>query len=126
MADLSQALGGALSPEALADLNDSVSRSNSNKGVESVTTPGACAPGLGTSKLTTDGTDAVTLADGTVAGQRKYIVMVVGTTTPVATLTPATYADGTTCTLTGAGSSVILEWDGTTWHTMGGSGITIA
>ena len=126
MADLSQALGGALSTEALNDLNLAVELSNIAKGVELVVTPGACSPALGTSKLSVDGTDAVTLADGTVVGQRKSIVMTIGVTTPVAVVTPANYADGNDVTLTAVGSNVTLEWDGTEWHTVGGALITIA
>lgn len=121
----SEGFGGGLSAEPLAEIELAVDLSAINKGVESVTTPGACSPAMGTSKLTVDGTDAVTLAAGLVVGQRKHIVMVSGATTPIAVITPVAYADGTTVSLAADGS-VILEWDGTTWHTVGGSATTIA
>ena len=126
MADLTQALGGALSVEALNELTHAIDLSLVARGADAVTTPGACSVSTGSSQLTTDGTDAVTLADGTLLGQRKSIVITVGTTTPIAVVTPANYADGTTATLTGEGASVTLEWDGTNWFTVSGSALTIA
>ena len=126
MATLAEALRGMISAEELSDLTTALDREAVSVGVEAVTTPGACSPLVGASKLTTDGTDAVTLADGSVVGQRKSITMIVGTTTPVANITPANYADGTTVALSAAGESVVLEWDGSTWHTVGGSGYAIS
>ena len=129
MAKLSTALGGGLSAEPLAELEGVIERSVDTEGVagvEEVTTPGACSISIETSKLTVDGTDAVTLANGTLVGMKKYIVVSSGANTPIAVVTPATYAEGTTATLTGEGASVILQWDGTTWHTIGtGLGFTI-
>jgi hypothetical protein len=125
---LSNALARMVSAEDLAQLDTAVGnaeRESLERTVEAVTTPGALDPAVGSSKLTTAGTDAVTLADGLYAGQRKHVVMIVGTATPVADITPANYADGTTVSLSAVGESVILEWDGSTWHTIGGSGFAI-
>jgi len=126
MASLSQALGGALSAEALNDLNKAVELSNAAKGMEDVTTPGACSPSLGTSRLLVDGTDAVTLADGTTVGQRKNITMLTGITTPIANVTPANFTDGTSFALSAVGATAVLEWDGTGWALVGGSGWVIS
>ena len=129
MAGIRDSFRGMLSEEVLTDLESmsSLVRVDSvSKGVEDVTTPGACDPNVGASKLTTDGTDAVTLGDGSYVGQRKQIVMIIGTTTPIADITPANYADGTTVSLNAVGDSVELEWDGSTWHTVGGSGFVIS
>ena len=125
MASLTEALGGAVSVEELTSLTDFLALSLIAKGAEAVSSPGAAGVTTGSTQLTTDGTDAVSLADGTLVGQRKSIVITVGSTTPVAVVTPANYADGTTATLTGEGASVTLEWDGTNWFTVSGSDLTI-
>jgi len=58
-------------------------------------------------KVTTTGTDALTLADGQ-AGQIKVIIMIVDGGD--GTLTPTTLLGGTTITFADAGDAVILLW----------------
>ena len=126
MATLAQALGGALSVEALDELVLALALGEIARGAEAVAGPGAIGVTTGSSQLTIVGTDAMTLADGTLLGQRKSIVITVGTSTPIAVITPVNFADGATATLTAEGASVTLEWDGTDWFTVSGSGLTIA
>ena len=126
MATLAQALGGALSVEALDELTHAIALSEIARGAEAVAGPGAIGVITGSSQLTIVGTDAMTMADGTLLGQRKSVVITVGTSTPIAVITPVSYADGTTATLTAEGASATFEWDGTNWFTVSGSGLTIA
>ena len=58
-------------------------------------------------KVTTTGTDALTLADGQ-AGQIKVIIMIVDGGD--GTLTPTTLLGGTTITFADAGDAVVLLW----------------
>lgn len=72
------------------------------------------------------GGDAFTLADGTVKGQMKKILLVVdgggdGVVTPATAL-----AGGTTITFNDAADFVILQWSGTAWVVLENSGTTIA
>ena len=75
-------------------------------------------------EITSTGTDALTLADGTV-GQVKVITMIVDGGD--ATLTPTTFAGGTTITFNDAGDSVILVYNTTVgWVAVANQGATIA
>jgi len=79
-------------------------------GVQALTTAaGAGAVNVTTflTQLTSTGTDALTLANGT-AGQLKRIVMVVSG--GVATLTPTTKTGYTSVIFTNAGESVLLQY----------------
>lgn len=72
------------------------------------------------------GGDAFTLANGTVKGQMKKILLVVdgggnGVVTPATAL-----AGGTTITFNDAADYVILQWSGTAWVVLENSGTTIA
>ncbi len=71
------------------------------------------------------GGDAFTLADGTVVGQMKKILLVVDGGGD-ATITPANLAGGTTITMNDAADYVILQWNGTDWVVIENSGTTIA
>jgi hypothetical protein len=64
-------------------------------------------------KVTTTGANALTLANGTVVGQLKKIIMVVDAGD--GTLTPANLAGGTTITFANAGEYAELMWNGTDW-----------
>lgn len=74
--------------------------------------------------LTTTGANALTLANGTVVGQRKKITMVVDGGD--GTLTPTSLSGGTTVTFNDAGDFVELIWNGTAWVVIQNSGTTIA
>lgn len=80
--------------------------------VETVAT-GAVNPALALTTITIDGTKAYTLADGTIEGQRKNIRVKTAANTPDGTLTPATFADGTSIDLDAVNESVELEWHAT-------------
>ena len=75
-------------------------------------------------EITSTGADALTLANGTV-GQVKVITMIVDGGD--ATLTPTTFAGGTTITFNDAGDSVILVYNTTVgWVAVANQGATIA
>jgi hypothetical protein len=75
-------------------------------------------------EVTTTGADALTLADGT-AGQIKIITMVVDGGD--GTLTPTTFANGSTITFNDAGDSVMLVYNSTVgWALVANTGATVA
>lgn len=114
MANLRDALSGALSAEVISNLEAMVDKHQSEQGVETVTA-GALSLSTRTSLVSVTSTKAYTLADGTYEGQRKSIYVTVAASTPDGTLTPATFADGTSIDLDAVSESVELEW-----HASGG------
>lgn len=92
---------------------------------EAFASPGALSVATEISLMTTDGTDAVSLADGLFAGQRKIVTVVAGTNTPLATITPATPSGFATVTaLGGVGDTVTFLWTGAAWVIAGAFGVT--
>ena len=83
---------------------------------QSLTDAGAANVTSYYTELTTTGAAAVTLADGTVHGQLKKIQMIVDAGD--ATLTPASFSDGSTITFADAGDYAVLMWNADTalWH----------
>ena len=75
--------------------------------------------------LTTDATDAASLAAGT-QGQIKIVCMTAGTNTPVAVITPAALDGGTTITLNAVGDSVVLLYNDSAWIVIGGNSAVVA
>lgn len=73
--------------------------------------------------IVTTGADALTLADG-VEGQEKFIVM--KTDGGDGTLTPTSFANGSTITFNDVGDSVHLLFTNASWHLMGSQGVAIA
>ena len=93
-------------------------------GVESKSGAGALSLTHLITEVTSTGTDAITLANGT-AGQVKIITMIVDGGD--ATLTPATFHDGTTVTFDAVGESVVLVYHNTIgWKAVSVSGATIS
>lgn len=76
-----------------------------------------------TTKWTTTGADAGTLADGT-EGQLKYVVMIVDGGD--GTLTPSNLANGTTLTFAEVGDAVMLQFLGTEWWVISNNGVVLA
>lgn len=75
-------------------------------------------------EVTTTGADALTLANGT-NGQIKIITMVVDGGD--ATLTPTTFANGSTMTFGDAGDTVMLVYNSTLgWTIVANSGVVVA
>ena len=96
-------------------------------GVQSLSGAGAVdLTNLVTELTTGAGAAAVTLADGTTSGQIKIIYMVVdggGT----ATVTPATFASGTTLAFDAVAESATLVWNSAIgWVLSADRGVTIA
>jgi hypothetical protein len=89
-----------------------------------VVTSGAVSLNTLRTDLSVTGTQAYTLADGTVPGQRKLIRCTVAATIPAGTLTIATPEDtaGIVCPSTfvfdSVGQGIDLEWSGTKWRVM--------
>ena len=76
-------------------------------------------------ELTTTGANALTLADGTTSGQVKIVNMIVDGGD--GTLTPTTFANGTTITFDAVGESATLVWNSTIgWIATSVQGATIA
>ena len=73
-------------------------------------------------KVTTTGTDALTLADSSIVGQIKVIIMIVDGGD--GTLTPTTLLGGSTITFADAGDSVVLLWTATGWACIGSAGLS--
>jgi len=96
-------------------------------GVQALSGAGAAdLTNLVTELTTAAGAAAVTLADGTTAGQIKIITMVVdggGT----ATVTPATFANGTSMAFADVNDTVMLVWANTIgWVLVSNSGAVVA
>ena len=92
--------------------------------VQSLSGAGAVDVTNTVTEVTSTGADALTLANGTV-GQVKVITMIADGGD--ATLTPTTFAGGTTITFNDAGDSVILVYNTTVgWVAVANQGATIA
>jgi hypothetical protein len=96
-------------------------------GVQALSGAGAAdTTNLITELTTAAGAAAVTLADGTTAGQIKIITMVVdggGT----ATVTPTTFANGTSMAFADVNDTVMLVWANTIgWVLVSNSGAVVA
>ena len=76
-------------------------------------------------ELTTTGANALTLADGTTSGQMKIVNMIVDGGD--GTLTPTSFANGTTITFDAVGESVTLVWNSSIgWVATSVNGATVA
>ena len=76
-------------------------------------------------ELTTTGANALTLADGTTSGQMKIVNMIVDGGD--GTLTPTSFANGTTITFDAVGESVTLVWNSAIgWVATSVNGATVA
>jgi len=94
-------------------------------GVQSLSGAGAVDLTNLVTELTTTGADALTLADGTTSGQIKIINMIVDGGD--GTLTPVTFANGSTITFDAVGESATLVWNSTVgWVATSTVGATIA
>ena len=94
-------------------------------GVQSLSGAGAVDLTNLITEVTTTGADALTLADGTTSGQVKIINMIVDGGD--GTLTPTTFANGTTITFDAVAESATLVWNSTIgWVATSVQGATIA
>jgi hypothetical protein len=94
-------------------------------GVQSLSGAGAVDLTNLVTELTTTGANALTLADGTTSGQIKIVNMIVDGGD--GTLTPTTFANGTTITFDAVGESATLVWNSTVgWVATSTVGATIA
>ena len=112
---VSKVSADVLTNKTLADLKTSVQTLSGAGAIDVVT---------GVTEVTTTAADALTLANGTV-GQIKIIVMKVDGGD--GTITPVTFAGGTTITMNDAGDSVMLTYATTIgWVLVANNGCTIA
>ena len=112
---VSKVSADVLTNKTLADLKTSVQTLSGAGAIDLVT---------GVTEVTTTAADALTLANGTV-GQIKIIVMKVDGGD--GTITPTTFAGGTTITMNDAGDSVMLTYATTIgWVIIANNGCTIA
>ena len=94
-------------------------------GVQGFTGDGAVDLTNLVTELTTTGANALTLADGSTSGQVKIVNMIVDGGD--GTLTPVTFANGTTITFDAVAESVTLVWNSTIgWVATSVQGETIA
>ena len=94
-------------------------------GVQSLSGAGAVDLTNLITELTTTGANALTLADGTTSGQVKIVNMIVDGGD--GTLTPVTFANGTTITFDAVAESATLVWNSTIgWVATSVQGATIA
>ena len=94
-------------------------------GVQSLSGAGAVDLTNLITELTTTGANALTLADGTTSGQVKIVNMIVDGGD--GTLTPVTFANGTTITFDAVAESVTLVWNSTIgWVATSVNGATVA
>ena len=94
-------------------------------GVQSLSGAGAVDLTNLVTELTTTGANALTLADGTTSGQVKIVNMIVDGGN--GTLTPTTFANGTTITFDAVAESATLVWNSTIgWVATSVQGATIA
>jgi len=94
-------------------------------GVQSLSGAGAVDLTNLVTELTTTGANALTLADGTTSGQIKIVNMIVDGGD--GTLTPTTFANGTTITFDAVAESATLVWNSTIgWIASSTQGATIA
>ncbi len=96
-----------------------------NAGIETVTS-GALSLTTRHSAISVTGTQAYTLANGLYEGQRKTILVTVAASTPDGTLTPATFANGTSIDLDAVNESAELEYHAATgWNLVSIVGATV-
>ena len=94
-------------------------------GVQSLSGAGAVDLTNLVTELTTTGANALTLADGTTSGQVKIVNMIVDGGD--GTLTPVTFANGTTITFDAVAESATLVWNSTIgWVATSVNGATVA
>ena len=104
---------------------DAVYNATIRGGVQTLTGAGAVDLTNLVTELTTTGADALTLADGTISGQVKIVNMIVDGGD--GTLTPVTFANGTTITFDAVAESATLVWNSTIgWVATSVQGATIA
>ena len=104
---------------------DAVYNATIRGGVQTLTGAGAVDLTNLVTELTTTGADALTLADGTTSGQMKIVNMIVDGGD--GTLTPTSFANGTTITFDAVAESVTLVWNSTIgWVATSVNGATVA
>ena len=95
------------------EMDDNFTHLDLYKSVENVSGGGALSLTTAVSLITSTGTEAYTLADGTVEGQIKIISMKVDGGN--ATVTPANYINGTSILFNNVNDTIVLMYLSTGW-----------
>ena len=95
------------------EMDDNLTHLDLYKSVENVTGGGALSLTTAVSLITSTGTEAYTLADGTLEGQIKIISMKVDGGN--ATVTPANYINGTSILFNNVNDTIVLMYQTTGW-----------
>ena len=95
------------------EMDDNFTHLDLYKSVENVSGGGALSLTTAVSLITSTGTEAYTLADGTVEGQVKIITMKVDGGN--ATVTPANYINGTSILFNNVNDTIVLMYLSTGW-----------
>jgi hypothetical protein len=95
------------------EMDDNFTHSDLYKTVENITGGGALSLTTAVSLISTTGTEAYTLADGTLEGQIKIISMKVDGGN--ATVTPANYINGTSILFNNVNDTIVLMYQTTGW-----------
>jgi len=95
------------------EMDDNLTHLDLYKSVENVTGGGALSLTTAVSLITTTGTEAYSLADGTVEGQIKIISMKVNGGN--ATVTPDNYINGTSILFNNVNETITLLYQSTGW-----------
>lgn len=93
-------------------------------GLETVSAPGAISASTYETHLEVDGTDAFTMGDGAIVGQRKRVTCITAANTPLGTVTlngaqAAFGSERTAWVFTTVGQWVEWEWTATGWKIVG-------
>jgi len=127
MSGLADALSGALSPEVISALQDTIDKDTYGQSTETISAAGALSVTKKFSLCSVTGTTAYTLANGTSVGQTKVVICTAGASTPNATVTPASALGYTSVSAIGAvGDIVTFVWTGAAWAVQSQIGCTVS
>ena len=106
------------------EMDDNLTHLDLYKSVENVTGGGALSLTTAVSLITSTGTEAYTLADGTVEGQVKIITMKVDGGN--ATVTPDNFVNGTSILFNATNDTITLLYQSTGWVILARQNATVS
>lgn len=123
MANLDDAFRGQLSPNLIPEIQNGHDQRAYEDRRQDLAAPGALTLTDKVTLLSVDGTDAFTLEDGE-EGQIKVVICVAATSTPVGTLTPDSFGNGTSILFNAPGETITLEFRNGNWWIVSVNGAT--
>lgn len=124
MASVADAFRGMLSSEELTLLINTM-EAERERGVTEEVASGPLAVQAHLSLLDITDTKNFTIGDGTREGQRKAVRVASVSGTPVGTITPASFGDGSSISASAVGHEFELVWFGGVWRVARSAGVTI-